>query len=141
MVLPWIRIQIGPKSWIQIQCIWIHNTAFEQSLMFFKTKENSSEGVPVFLTNLFKLDPDPHFKAAGSGSTALCSRGSSFTFTAGNPTVLVPLLDDLQSPVSTTSISWHFMYVVPVSPSITKPEPVEPKLLCHALPASQPLNA
>ena len=33
MVLPWIwiqtwiRIQIGPKSWIliQIQCIWIHN--------------------------------------------------------------------------------------------------------------------
>ena len=25
---PWIRIQIGPKSWIrnQIQCIWIHNT-------------------------------------------------------------------------------------------------------------------
>ena len=28
IVLPWIRIQIGPKSWIriQIQCIWIHNT-------------------------------------------------------------------------------------------------------------------
>ena len=29
LVLLWIQIQIGPKSWIriQIQCIWIHNTA------------------------------------------------------------------------------------------------------------------
>ena len=26
IVLPWIRIQIGPRSWIQVQCIWIHNT-------------------------------------------------------------------------------------------------------------------
>ena len=28
IVQPWIRIQIEPKSWIwiQIQCIWIHNT-------------------------------------------------------------------------------------------------------------------
>ena len=80
--------------------------------MFFKTKENSSEGVPVFLTNLFKLDPDPHFKAAGSGSTALCSRGSSFTFTAGNSTVLVPLLDDLQSPVSTIDYQYFVAFYV-----------------------------
>ena len=30
IVQPWIRIQIGLKSWIriQIQCIWIHNTGF-----------------------------------------------------------------------------------------------------------------
>ena len=30
IALPWIRIQIEPKSWIriQIQCIWIHNTGY-----------------------------------------------------------------------------------------------------------------
>ena len=31
IVLPWIWIQIGPKSWwirIQIQCIWIHNNCY-----------------------------------------------------------------------------------------------------------------
>ena len=37
IVLPWIRIQIGPKSWIriQIQCIWIHNTAHTKSSPVF----------------------------------------------------------------------------------------------------------
>ena len=33
-LLPWFQIQIGPKSWIRIQikCIWIHNTAYMNSM-------------------------------------------------------------------------------------------------------------
>ena len=57
----WIRIQIGPKSWIriQIQCIWIHNTAFNHISHWFKffpyKSKNLGMGIPSFTLSLFAL--------------------------------------------------------------------------------------